>query len=150
MRDPRLEKLADVIVNYSIGVKKGQLVRISGPAVSVPLLMEFYRKVLAAGGHAFVRLGVEDQDVIFLKHASEEQLKFLNPITLYEVETIDCSIGVWANTNSKALTGADPKKLGLSQATRKPLMDKYMKRSAEGKLNWVGTLFPTELSLIHI
>lgn len=146
MRDPRLEKLADVIVNYSIGVKKDQLVRISGPAVSAPLLVEFYRKVLAAGGHAFVRLGCDELDEIFLKYASEEQLKFLNPITVYEIEKIDCSIGVWAETNTKSLSGVDPKRMGLSQAARKPIMNRYMERAAKGELNWVGTLFPTQAS----
>src|SRR4051812_22948920 len=49
MRDPRFEKLADVLVNYSVGVKPGQIVRISGPPVSQPLVVELYRKVLAAG-----------------------------------------------------------------------------------------------------
>ena len=37
MRDPRLEKLADVLVNYSVGVKPGQLVRISSPAPALNL-----------------------------------------------------------------------------------------------------------------
>src|SRR5262245_15781489 len=46
MRDPRLQKLADVLVNYSVAVKKGQLVRISASPNSVPLVLEIYRKVL--------------------------------------------------------------------------------------------------------
>ena len=56
MRDPRLEKLADVLVNYSVGVQKDQLVRISGPPVAQPLVVELYRRVLAAGGHPVVRM----------------------------------------------------------------------------------------------
>ncbi len=57
MRDPRYEKLADVLVNYSVGVKPGQIVRISGEPVAAPLAIEIYRKVLAAGGHPTVRHG---------------------------------------------------------------------------------------------
>src|SRR4051812_14714330 len=53
MRAPRLEKLADVLVNYSVGVKKDQVVRLSGPPVAEPLIVELYRKVIAAGGHPF-------------------------------------------------------------------------------------------------
>ena len=30
MRDPRFARLADILVNYSVGVKKDQLVRING------------------------------------------------------------------------------------------------------------------------
>ncbi len=143
MRDPRFEKLADVLVNYSVGVKPGQLVRISGPPVCEPLVVELYRKILAAGGHPTVRMVAEELNEIFLKHANEEQLKFFNPINLYEYETIDCSIGIWAEENTKALTNCDPKKIGITQAARKPLMDCFMKRAAEGKLRWVGTQYPS-------
>src|SRR5438270_13128239 len=74
MRDPRLEKLADVLVSYSVAVQPNQLVRISGPAVAQPLVVELYRKVLAAGGHPFVRMNPDELGEIFVKHASDEQL----------------------------------------------------------------------------
>ena len=70
MRDPRLEKLADVLVNYSVGVKPDQLVRISGPPVTAPLVVELYRKVLAAGGHPTVRMSPEELGEIFYKSES--------------------------------------------------------------------------------
>jgi aminopeptidase len=143
MRDSRLEKLASVLVNYSVGVKKGQLVRLSGPPVSQPLIVELYRKVLAAGGHPSVRMVPEELNEIFLKKANDEQLRFCNPIGLYEYEKIDGSIGIWAEENTKALTNCDPKKIGITQAARKPLMDLFMKRAAEGSLRWVGTQYPS-------
>ncbi len=146
MRDPRLEKLADVIVNYSVGVKPGQLVRLSGPTVSLPLLMELYRKVLAAGGNPFVRMNAEETEEIFLKTATDEQLKFLNPITVFEIEKIDCTIGLWGSENTKAMSNVDPKKIGLTSAARKPIMDLYMNRAASGALKWCGTQFPTTSS----
>lgn len=144
MRDPRLEKLADVIVNYSVGVKPEQLVRINGPTVAEPLLVELYRKVLQAGGHPFIRCGPEAAGEIFLKHASDAQLRYVNPISLFEYEKIDCSIGVWGEENTRALSNVDPKKMGISQAARKPLMDIFMKRAAEGSLKWSGTQFPCQ------
>src|SRR5438067_8375389 len=142
MRDPRLEKLADVLVNYSVVVKRDQLVRISGPPIAQPLVVELYRKVLAAGGHPFVRSGPEELGEIFVKDASDEQLKFVNPIAVFEYGKVDCSIGIWAEENTKALSNADPKKIGLSQAARKPLMDIFMKRAASGALKWSGAQFP--------
>ena len=144
MRDPRLEKLADVLVNYSVGVKPGQFVRLSGPPCSQPLVVELYRKVLSAGGNPHVRIVPEELSEIILKNGTEAQLKFLNPIHLHEYEIIDGSIGIWAEENTRALTNCDPKKLGLTQAARKPLMDLFMNRAAEGKLKWVGTQYPTQ------
>src|SRR5947209_18524638 len=99
MRVPRMEKLASVLVNYSVGVKPGQLCRISGPPVSQPLIVALYEKVLAAGGHPAVRMVPEELNEIFLKNANADQLRFCNPISLYEYERLDCSIGIWAEEN---------------------------------------------------
>lgn len=143
MRDPRLEKLADVLVNYSVGVTKGQIVRINGEPAAGPLVTEIYRKVLAAGGHPLVRLMPEELTEILLKHGSDEQLKHLNPITRFEYETIDCSIGIWAEQNTRALSNVDPARAAFSRAAHKPLMDLFMTRAAAGRLSWCGTQYPT-------
>ena len=144
MRDPRFGKLADTLVNYSVGVKKDQLVRINGSPLSRPLVREIYERVLQAGGHPMVRLAAEELEELFLKNAGESQLSYCNPITLYEYEHIDCSIGIWAEENTRSLTHADPEKLRLSQAARKPLLDTFLRRAGEGKLKWVGTQYPTQ------
>src|SRR5687767_6449330 len=142
MRDPRLERLADVLVNYSVGVKKDQVVRVSGPPVAQPLVLALYPKILAAGGHPVVRMAPDELQELFLKHGSDDQLKYVNPITQFEYERIDCSIGIWGEENTKALSNVDPARIGLQQAARKPLLEVFMKRAAEGNLNWVGTQFP--------
>ncbi len=144
MRDPRLSKLADVLVNYSIAAKPGQMVRISGPPVAQPLMIELYIKCLAAGAHPMVRMVPEELNELFLKLANDDQLRHCSPINLYEYEKLDCSIGIWAEENTKALTNCDPKKIGITQAARKPLMDTFMKRAADGNFRWVGTQYPSQ------
>lgn len=131
---------------YSVGVKPGQLVRINGPSCAQPLIVELYRKVLAAGGHPMVRMNPEELTEIMVKQGSNEQLQYVNPVTLYEYEKIDCSIGIWADENTRALTNADPKRLGLSQSARKPLFQVFMDRAAKGDLKWSGTQYPTQAS----
>ena len=143
MRDSRLQKLADVLVNYSVGVKKGQVVRINGAPGSAPLIVELYEKVLLAGGHPLVRMVPDELNELFLKTATEEQLKFLHPISLYENQHIDCSIGIWGEQNTKALSNCDTKRIGMASVARKPLMETFMKRAADESLNWVGTQYPT-------
>ena len=143
MRDPRLVKLADVLVNYSVGVKKGQLVRIAGAPASAPLIAEIYRSTLAAGGYPFVRSAPEELQEIRLKDGADDALKFVSPIDRFEYEQMDCSIGIWAEENTKSLTNIDPKRLSMAEAARKPLLELFLKRFAEGKLKWVGTQFPT-------
>src|SRR6185437_15787633 len=144
MRDSRLTRLADVLVNYSIGVKKGQMVRIAGAPISQPLVIELYRKVLEAGGHPFIRMNPEEVSEIFLKHGSDEQLTHVNPIALFEAEKIDCSIHIWAEENTKSLSNVNPKRISLQESARRDVFDIFMKRAAAGKLKWSGTQFPTQ------
>ncbi len=146
MRDPRLEKLADVLVGYSARVQKNNLVRLNGPAIATPLIVELYRKVLQAGAHPLVRVTPDELPETLYKLAGEEQLKYLNPINAFEVEHLDCSIGIWGEENTKALTNCDPKKMGAAATARKVITDRFLKRAAEGKLHWCGTQYPTQAS----
>ncbi|HZL37646.1 MAG TPA: aminopeptidase [Tepidisphaeraceae bacterium] len=67
-------------------------------------------------------------------------------LALQEVQTIDGSIGVWADENTKALSNVDAKRIGLQQAARKPIFETFLKRAADGALKWVGTQYPTQAS----
>jgi aminopeptidase len=146
MRDPRLSKLAEVLVWYSVGVKKDQIVRITGPTLAEPLAIEIYRQTILAGGHPAVRLVPDDLEEIFYKTASDEQLQYLSPVAKHEVESIDCSIGIWADENTRSLTHCDPKRIARAGAARKPIFEIFMRRAAEGALKWTGTQFPCQAS----
>ena len=58
MVDPRVKKLAEVIVNYSVYVKKGERVIISASSESSDLVKEIYRLVLKKGAYPSLRLGL--------------------------------------------------------------------------------------------
>ncbi len=143
MRDSRLDKLASVLVHYATGIKPGQLVRLSGEPIAIPLIEALYEQVLKAGAHPQVRCTPDSLQEIFFAHASDEQLKYVSPLTQHEYETIDVSIGLWAETNTKALSRVDPKKQGVASAARRDIMATFMKRAADGDLTWCGTLYPT-------
>ncbi|MDX9971988.1 MAG: aminopeptidase [FCB group bacterium] len=146
MRDPRLDKLAQVLVNYSAKVQPGNIVRIVGAPVAEPLVVALFREVVRRGAHPVVRMGPEICIEIFLLEASDEQLQYLNPLAMHEVETIDCSIGIWADTNTRSLTNVDPARQAMAGKARKPISTTFLKRAAEGKLHWAGTQYPTQAS----
>ena len=50
MSDPRVERLAAVLVDYSVGAREGQQITIESPTAAAPLVREVYRRILAAGG----------------------------------------------------------------------------------------------------
>jgi aminopeptidase len=142
MADPRLAKLADVLVNYSTRVRPGDLVRLSGPPIGQPLLVALYRAVLAAGGNPLVNMVPDECGEIFLREASQEQLAFANPLRQWEVENIDVSISMWGEDNTKALTSVDPKRQATASQARKPYMKTFFERAEAGTLRWCGTQFP--------
>ena len=143
MRDGYLDKLAQVLVQYSTKVKRGDLVRISGEPVALPLLEAIYERCLRAGAHPFLKVAPESLQDIFYELADDEQLQYVSPIAKYEIEQVDVSIGLWAETNTKSLSQVDPQRQSLASAARKPIMKTFMERAGRKELRWTGTLFPT-------
>ncbi len=144
MRDPRLDKLACVLVRYSTNVQPGQLVRIAGDAVGLPLIEAVYEEVLRAGGHPMVRLSTQAMQDAFFELANDDQLEHMNPLLVPEIETIDAAIGLWADTNTKAMSQVDPAKQGKVSTARRPYMDRFFDRAAKGQLKWTGTQYPSD------
>lgn len=146
MTDPRLAKLADVLVNYSTKVKQGDLVRIAGDRVAESLIVEVYQQVLRAGGNPIVRMTAAECDELMLKLGSDAQLRFEDPLLKNEYESIDVAIGMWASPNTKQLSNTDPAKQALRSEARGPALQRFLQRAADGELRWVGTQFPCQAS----
>jgi aminopeptidase len=146
MTDPRIRKLAQVVVNYSVSLQKGDIVSIKSDPIATPLVVELYRAALEAGAHPHVRLAPDDLAEIFYKYGQDHQLDFVSPLSMYEVENINASIGIWAEVNTKALSNVDAGRQARASAARRPIMTRFMERAAAKELRWSGTLFPTNSS----
>jgi aminopeptidase len=144
MSDPRIHNLARLLVNYCVAVQPGDKIILNGAIVAFPLVRETYREIIRAGGHPLVMLQSEELEEIFLKEASEDQLQHISEPRKLVTETYDCSIGIWAAENTRALSNIDPARLQLSRSANRGLMATRMRRSASGEFRWVGTLFPTQ------
>jgi aminopeptidase len=142
MADPRLHKLAEILVQYSAAVQPGDWVRIAGDVVALPLVTEVARLVTRAGGNPTVHLTAEDLDEAFLSEANQAQLEWIAPIDPIVNDQMDVSIRIAAASNTRALTGIDPAKQRLQQNARRDMRLRYMQRAAEGKLRWVLTQYP--------
>ncbi len=144
MADPRMQKLADILVNYSTKVKTGDWVLVWPNTVALPLAREVYRCVLRAGGHPTMRLADDDLDEVFMTEASDEQLQWMSPVTQATVSQVNAIIRLNAAHNTRALMGVDPVKSRTRQAARRELMEIYDKRAASKELRWVTTQYPCQ------
>ena len=136
--DPRVETLADILVQHSTEVGPGDLVVIDGTANAQPLLMACYRRVLAAGGHPRLNVGFEEAQEVFLAEASDEQLEFLDPIAQFQADSIQVAIRIRATENTRALANADPARLAKTMIARRPVMDQIIEN-----VRWVLCDYPT-------
>jgi aminopeptidase len=143
MADPRTETVARILVDYSVDIQPGELVQIRGTPEGAPLILAVYQRVLERGGHPWLRLGLDDAAEILFKYASDEQLDFVAGVDRQLIEDLDANIGIWTETNTKALTNTDPARQARLQAARRPLSERFLDRAAAKELKWTGTAYPT-------
>jgi aminopeptidase len=143
MADIRVGKLADLLVNYSIGVKNGDKVVIEGNTVSEPLVKAVYAKVLQAGGHPLLMMKPSSAEEIFYKYASEAQLQHVPEPSKLIIETYDARIVAWGIENTRAMTSVDPAKAVIYNRARRDLFRTAIKRESTGELRWVAALYPS-------
>jgi len=144
MTDPRIEKLARVLVDYSLRVQPGQLVVIGGTPLAEPLIRSVFRLVLERGAHPAVQVSLPGLSEVFFRTASDQQLNYITPDERLGPEQADALLRILSESNTRALTGVDPQRQQIFQRARTELRRIYLQRAAEGKLNWCVTLFPTE------
>ncbi len=144
MRDSRVEKLADILVDYSCRVGKGDLVGIIGSYQAEPLMLAIYRRCLDRGAQVALRPSLPHGEPIFYHHAGEEQLEFVWETERWLAENLDVRFTIIADNNTRQLSKVDPRKQAVTSRARKPLFDVLMNRGASGDLRWNVTLFPTE------
>ena len=144
MTDPRMSTWARTLVDYSVEVRPGQTVAISGGVAAEPLLRAIHREVVAQGGHPVMLPTFSGLAADLLDQGTDEQLAFITPVERFVREQADAIITVLAETNTKALSGVDPARQMLFQRARTELIQTFLRRSSAGELRWVGTLYPTD------
>ena len=138
------DKYAQVLVDYSVDVQKGELVMITAQSFEAKdLVKAIYKRVLEKGAHPIVKTALGDLGEVFLKYASDEQLDYIDPIAKMEYETVDKFISLGAPLNTKNMARADLTKLARRGKATKQLSEVLMKRSAEGTAKWVIADVPT-------
>jgi aminopeptidase len=71
MTDPRVTRMADVIVRHSLDLQPGDLVSISGSPLADDLIRETYRAALRAGAHPVVQTQLAGLTEILLSEGSD-------------------------------------------------------------------------------
>ncbi|MCY4064649.1 MAG: aminopeptidase [Chloroflexi bacterium] len=146
MSDQRRRKLAELLVNYSTEVRPGDWVGILGEFGSLPILRDVYEAVIDAGGHPSLLIGDERMQRYFLRHASDEQLNWIDPALQRYTEEGDVYIRVGAPENTRSMSNISASRMQAWRAAQGEILQTRLERSARGEFRWVGALYPTQAS----
>ena len=124
----RIEKLARIIVEHSLKIKKNDVVQISGGIPARPLILELYRQILKKGAYPRVNVDFEGLGYNYYKYASYEQLRNFPKISMYEMKNTDALVYIGAPENRYELAKIPSEKIMLRQKILDPIDKERMKK----------------------
>lgn len=136
-------KYAELLVRYSLYLKKGERLLISSTYLAEPLIREVYREALRAGAHPETWIGLNGIGRVLYDEGSIEQLRYVSPLYWYAVENFDAFLTIRAPFNVKELQGVDGEKKKTVAMAEAPLRKIHRDRATAGSLKWSLCEFPT-------
>lgn len=131
--------MAYILVNYSVGVKRGErlLITMMEPETE-PLARACYEEAIKAGALPFVEYQSAYMEKELMVHGDETQVNWVNEMSMYGMKWADCYIGLRGARNPHEFATVSGKKL----SAHKKAMGQIS--SARNNTRWVLTRVPNE------
>lgn len=139
--DSRTQKLAKLLVKYSVFVKPNENVIISGSSEAEDLIAAIYKEVILAGGHPVLRFSPKGLTYFFYKYAKRHQIEKYPDIYEDMINKSHKLIGVGSESNTKELSSCDSQKITTRSKVMKKISDLICNNKP--KMNRVSTSYPT-------
>ena len=136
--DKRTQKLAELLVHYSVKARPGETVMIRANDLAKPLVIALYKEILRAGANPRLSVGLDELNEIFYREASDKQLSNFPKISMFEAKNIDAMIAISSPLNLKGMSGVDPKRMVKRYQALKPINEWITT-----KIRWVIANYPT-------
>ena len=122
MKDPRIQKLAENLINYSVGLKPGEKVLIETIGFEVPLAKELIKQAYKAGGIPYITIKNSELLRVLLTECSEEQIKAMMSFELARMKEMQAYIGIRASENVSEMGAVPEEKMKIfMEHYQKPL-----------------------------
>ena len=136
--DRRIRELADLLVNYSCTLQKGEKVLISYEGECCkPLIRQIIKEVYKVGAFPYVEIRDSQITREILLGCEEEQLKFKDEIDLAQMKGMDAYIAVRAGANTSELSDVPSEKMNMYMALTQPTLDYRVNET-----KWVVMRYP--------
>ena len=138
MHDERFDKLAKLLVEYSIRLKRNETVLIEAFDIPDEMTVALVRAVRNAGGVPFAQVYHVRVNRALALEASDRQLNVMASHELTRMKKMDAYIAVRGSHNITELADVPPNKMKLIGKKMRPVQDQRVKRT-----KWVVLRWPT-------
>lgn len=138
MHDPRFDKLARLLVEYSTRLKRNETVLIESFDVPEEMTVALLRAAREAGAIPFTQIQRARVSRELALHATERQLNLTAIHELARMKKMDAYIGLRGSNNVTELSDVSADKMKLVAKKMRPVQDQRVK-----KTKWVVLRWPT-------
>jgi aminopeptidase len=145
MRDERLDRLADLLLTYSLKLKKGDLFEINGGIPAKPLIKSLIKRAHTVGAVPFVKLTDDEINRLFLGFIDPKDPDASRPAIDAQLDWetrywdhIVAQVNIGVDENDAELSAVDTTAMNYYRSIRRPLRDKII-----DERRWVYLYWPT-------
>jgi aminopeptidase len=138
MTDPRIEKLADVLINYSCAVKPGESILVEAIDIPHAFTKALVKYASAAGGRPLVMLKSNEINRALMLTGTKEGWDTIADVERLQMEKVQCYIGARGNANISELSDvpSDKQKLYEQSVWKRVHHEVRIKKTRWCVLRW--------------
>jgi aminopeptidase len=139
MKDPRIEKLARSLIQYSVQLQPGEKVLIENFGLQRELVTALVKEAYAAGGYPFVSIKDHSVERALLMGAQEEQYNMMADFEANVMKEMDAYIGLRSGDNISEQSDVPDERIRLHGST---IGRKVHREIRVPKKKWVVLRYP--------
>jgi len=140
MLDPRIDKLAKMLINYSCALKKGEKILIEAIDVPHEFSAALVRHGAAIGGHPLVMLKSNQINRVLMQIGQKPQWDAIARVEKLQMQNVQCYIGARGSPNVSELSDVAADKQKLYEST---VWEKVHRQVRVAKTRWCVLRWPT-------
>lgn len=136
--DPRVKKLADLLIDYSCHVQPGEKVLIDYEGECCkPLARQLIKNIYSRGGLPYCEIRDSEITREILLECTEEQIRFKDEISLAQMKGMQAYIAIRAGSNTSELSDVPSDKMNMYSMLTQPTLDYRVNET-----KWVVLRYP--------
>lgn len=138
-----INKLAEILVLHSLGVKEGDRVLITGTDAIIPFAKAVIPAILALGANVYVDIKHPSLEELVFQYGSPGQINFTPAFFSNKLKDFNKMLNIMSEQNLFYLSGQETEKLKAFYNGKKQYIKTYLNLIEENKLACTTVLYPT-------